>query len=150
MNVDAAVIKQISRAGRRRTVAQPLRTWDASQESLRNYTCKDAQKGCCPRNAVYLLRCIFTGSLRRLLRCIGGGFRFPPFPMSKEGESLRETRDERDNPSFASADKEANMEEPVDRIEDYDGKQSDCLVQSTCDLVSKMHAASRSKLGFQK
>lgn len=31
------------------------------------------------------------------------------------------------------------MEEPVDRIEDYDGKQSDCSVQSTCDLVSKMH-----------
>lgn len=40
MNADAAVIKQISRAGRRRTVAQPLRTWDASQESLRNFTGK--------------------------------------------------------------------------------------------------------------
>ena len=40
MNADAAVIKQISRAGRRRTVAQPLRTWDASRESLRNFTGK--------------------------------------------------------------------------------------------------------------
>ena len=29
-----------------------LRTWDASQESLRNYACKDAQKGNCPRTAV--------------------------------------------------------------------------------------------------
>lgn len=40
MNAGAAVIKQISRAGRRRTVAQPLRTWDASRESLRNFTGK--------------------------------------------------------------------------------------------------------------
>ena len=93
MNADAAVIKQISRAGRRRTVAQPLRTWDALQESLRNYTCKDAQKGCCPQNAVCLLRCIFTGSLRRLLRCIGGGFRFPALAdVWKGGQAPRETQ----------------------------------------------------------
>ena len=38
------------------------------------------------------------------------------------------------------------MEEPVDRIEDYDGKQSDCLVQSTCDLVSKMHQVLAKKI----
>ena len=30
----------------------------------------------------HLLRCIIPGSLRRLIRCIGGGFRFPPPPMS--------------------------------------------------------------------
>ena len=42
-----------------------------------------------------LLRCIFTGSLRRLLRCIGGGFRFPPFPVSVKGKRGVE-RKERD------------------------------------------------------
>ena len=30
--------------------------------------------------------------LRRLLRCIGGGFRFPPPPMAEKGASLRKTR----------------------------------------------------------
>lgn len=33
----------------------------------------------------HLLRCIFTGSLRRLLRCIGGGFRFPPRRLQNKG-----------------------------------------------------------------
>jgi len=51
-----AAAKQISRAGngRARSPSAPpsLRTWDASQESLRNYACKDAQKGNCPRTAV--------------------------------------------------------------------------------------------------
>ena len=48
--------KQISRAGngmaRSPSAPSSLRTWDASQESLRNYACKDAQKGNCPRTAV--------------------------------------------------------------------------------------------------
>ena len=65
MNADAAVIKQISRAGRRRTVAQPLRTWDASRESLRNFTGK-AHRRVTALMQFYLLRCIFPGSLRRL------------------------------------------------------------------------------------
>ena len=52
-----AAAKQISRAGNGRAYtpgAPPSfpRTWDASQESLRNYACKDAQKGNCPRTAV--------------------------------------------------------------------------------------------------
>ena len=91
MNADAAVIKQISRAGRRRTVAQPLRTWDASRESLRNFTGKAHRRVTALALQFHLLRCIVTGSLRRLWRCIGGGFRFPPPPMSEEGESLRKT-----------------------------------------------------------
>lgn len=38
------------------------------------------------------------------------------------------------------------MEEPVDRIEDCDGKQSDCLVQCVCDLVSEMHQVVAEKI----
>ena len=66
MNADAAVIKQISRAGRRRTVAQPLRTWDASRESLRNFTGKTHRRVTALIMQFRLLRCIFPGSLRRL------------------------------------------------------------------------------------
>ena len=35
-----------------------------------------------------LLRCIFTGSLRRLLRCIGGGFVFRPADYKTERKLL--------------------------------------------------------------
>ena len=38
------------------------------------------------------------------------------------------------------------MEEPVERIEDCDGKQSDCLIQRVCDLVSKMHQVLAKKI----
>ena len=38
------------------------------------------------------------------------------------------------------------MEETVDRIEDCDGKQSDCLIQRVCDLVSKMHQVLAKKI----
>ena len=38
------------------------------------------------------------------------------------------------------------MEEPVDRIKDCDGKQSDCLIQCVCDLVSKMHQVLAEKI----
>lgn len=92
MNADAAVIKQISRAGRRRTVATPLRTWDASRESLRNFTGKDAQKGNCPYAvlppSVYLSGLSQAPHVMHRRR-----FSFSAPPMSEEGESLRETRD---------------------------------------------------------
>ena len=38
----------------------------------------------------HLLRCIIPGSLRRLIRCIGGGFRFPPRRCLKKGASSEE------------------------------------------------------------
>ena len=57
--------KQISRAGNGRAhtpgAPPPLRTWEASDESLR--------------------------SDEVLLRCIGGGFRFPPFPASARAQA---------------------------------------------------------------
>jgi hypothetical protein len=66
--------------------------------------------------------------------------------MSEEGESSQESKGRTRQPFFASADKEANMEETVDRIEDCDGKQSDCLIQRVCDLVSKMHQVLAKKI----
>lgn len=75
--------------------------------------------------------------------------RFPfsaPSDVCKGAQAPRKTGDERGNPSFASADKEANMEETVDRIEDCDGKQSDCLIQRVCDLVSEMHQVLAKKI----
>ncbi len=64
-----------------------------------NFACKDAQNGNCPLS-VYLLRCVFTGSLRRLLRCIGGGFRFPPPPMSGKYEEDRDRHEKRKEKMF--------------------------------------------------
>lgn len=66
-------------------------------------------------------------------------FSFSAPPITNGAQALRKARGERGNLSFASADKEANMEETVDRIEGCDGKQSDCLIPRVCDLVSKMH-----------
>ena len=63
------------------------RAWDASQESLRTSLVKTHRRVTALIKQFHLLRCIFTGSLRRLLRCIGGGFRFPPPPMSEKGAS---------------------------------------------------------------
>ena len=89
--IQLAAAKQISRAavGSRVPRDRTLRPWEASQESLRNYACKDASGKALPcQMQSCLLRCIFTGSLRRLLRCIGGGFRFPPPPMSGKERKL--------------------------------------------------------------
>ncbi len=93
MNADAAVIKQISRAGRRRTVVTPLRTWDASDGSLRNFTGKTQKKGNCPRNAVSPPSVYLSGLSQAPHPMHRRRFPFSAPPMSEEGESLRETRD---------------------------------------------------------
>ena len=89
MNADAAVIKQISRAGRRRTVAQPLRTWDASQESLRNFTGKthrrDAPSRCSLSPSVYLSGLSQAPHVMHRRR-----FSFSVHPMSDRGKRKQE------------------------------------------------------------
>ena len=60
---------------------QPLRTWEALDGSLRNFTGMTREEDTALVQ-FHLLRCIIPGSLRHLIRCIGGGFRFPPPPMS--------------------------------------------------------------------
>jgi len=63
--------------------APPLRPWEASDGSLRNFTGMTREEDTALVQ-FHLLRCIIPGSLRRLIRCIGGGFRFPPPPMSEK------------------------------------------------------------------
>lgn len=67
--------------------APPLRTWEASDGSLRNFTGMTREEDAALVQ-FHLLRCIIPGSLRRLIRCIGGGFRFPPPPMSGKERKL--------------------------------------------------------------
>ena len=73
---------------------QPLRTWEASDGSLRNFIGKTREEDAALVQ-FHLLRCIFPGSLRRLIRCIGGGFRFPPPPMSGKERKIKEENGEK-------------------------------------------------------
>ena len=66
----------------------PLRPWEASDGSLRNFTGMTREEDTALVQ-FHLLRCIIPGSLRRLIRCIGGGVRFPPPPMSEKYEEDR-------------------------------------------------------------
>ena len=78
----SAWTKQISRAASNRCA------WDASDGSLRNFAGKTHGRVTALIMQFYLLRCIFPGSLRRLIRCTGGGFRFPRPPVSGKGRKL--------------------------------------------------------------
>ena len=56
---------------------------------------KDAKEGTTALIMQFrLLRCIFPGSLRRLIRCTGGGFRFPSFPASARAQARGGTDEE--------------------------------------------------------
>ena len=65
----------------------PLRTWEASDGSLRNFTGMTREEDTALVQ-FHLPRCIIPGSLRRLIRCIGGGFRFPPRRCLERGASF--------------------------------------------------------------
>lgn len=75
-----------------------LRTWDASQESLRNYACKDAQKGNCPRTAVSPPSVYLYGLSQAPLAMHRRRFPFPAFSGVCQGASPRRTRPSRPMP----------------------------------------------------